>query len=294
MRKIYLFLCCFASLVASGQELACQITVNTQQVNQTNQQVFKTLEKSVQELVNRTQWTSLKVLPNEKIQCSLVFTITGYENNQITADVQIQSSRPVYNSVYQSNILNYREKSVVFTYLENEPLFFNPNTYTSELTSLVAYYALLIIGLDADTFALGGGSPYYREAHSVVLNAQVSGNAAWQQSGDNNRWRLVTDLLSTENDFFHEVLYNYHRKGLDILTTDETACKNVLKQAILLFDKMNSNRLNRMLPQLFFDAKSDEIAQIFSSGKTITGMQELKSALERLAPLATNKWQTLK
>ena len=294
MRKIYLFLCCFVSFVVSGQELACQITVNTQQVNQTNQQVFKTLEKSVQELVNRTQWTSLKVLPNEKIQCSLVFTITNYENNQITADVQIQSSRPVYNSVYQSNILNYREKSVTFTYLENEPLFFNSNTYTSELTSLVAYYVLLIIGLDADTFALGGGNSYYQEALSVVLNAQVSGNIAWQQLGDNNRWRLVTDLVSVENDFFHEVLYNYHRKGLDILTTDEVACKNVLKQAILLFDKMNSNRLNRMLPQLFFDAKTDEIVQIFSSGKTITGMPELKSALERLAPLVANKWQTLK
>ena len=147
---------------------------------------MRAAEKSVQELVNRTQWTSLKVLPNEKIQCSLVFTITNYENNQITADVQIQSSRPVYNSVYQSNILNYREKSVTFTYLENEPLFFNSNTYTSELTSLVAYYVLLIIGLDADTFALGGGNSYYQEALSVVLNAQVSGNIAWQQLGDNN------------------------------------------------------------------------------------------------------------
>ena len=196
MKKQLFILFSLLGLGSFAQELSCKVTINTQRVNQTNQRVFTTLERSLQEYINRKAWTELKVKENERIDCSLVFTVSSYENNVLVADVQIQSSRPVYGSTYQTPLMNYQEKGVSFSYLENEPIYFNPNSFTSNLSSFVAYYAYIIIGVDADSFAPDGGKPYFEKALSVVLNAQGSGDSAWLQNGDNNRWQLVTDLLS--------------------------------------------------------------------------------------------------
>ena len=137
MKKYLILLSMALCIGVSAQELSCNVTINTQRVNQTNQKVFNTLQKSLQEFVNKTQWTDLKVRDNERIDCSFVFTITSYENNNFVADVQVQASRPVYNSAYQTSLLNYQEKGFSFSYLENEPLFFNSSTFTSNLLSLI-------------------------------------------------------------------------------------------------------------------------------------------------------------
>lgn len=292
MRKLYIFLW-FISVAVSAQELDCSVSINTQQINQTNQQVFKILEKSLQEFMNRTQWTSLKVLPNEKIESSLTLTITNYENNRFVADVQIQVIRPIFASVYQSTLLNYREKNVKFSYIENESLFFNANTFTSELTSIVAFYAYMMIGLDADSFSFLGGTPYYQNALSVVQNAQSSGDTAWQQTGENNRWQLVNDLLSNEYVAYREVLYQYHRLGLDKLSSNETS-KEEIANILLQLQKLRNTRLNNFVVQLFFDAKTDEIVNIFSEGKALKNASELRNILTTLAPLQAEKWQKIK
>lgn len=292
MRKLYIFLW-FISVAVSAQELDCSVSINTQQINQTNQQVFKILEKSLQEFINRTQWTSLKVLPNEKIESSLTLTITNYENNRFVADVQIQVIRPIFASVYQSTLLNYREKNVKFSYIENESLFFNANTFTSELTSIVAFYAYMMIGLDADSFSFLGGTPYYQNALSVVQNAQSSSDTAWQQTGENNRWQLVNDLLSNEYVAYREVLYQYHRLGLDKLSSNETS-KEQIANILLQLQKLRNTRLNNFVVQLFFDAKTDEIVNIFSEGKALKNASELRNILTTLAPLQAEKWQKIK
>lgn len=292
MRKLYIFLW-FISVAVSAQELDCSVSINTQQINQTNQQVFKILEKSLQEFINRTQWTSLKVLPNEKIESSLTLTITNYENNRFVADVQIQVIRPIFASVYQSTLLNYREKNVKFSYIENESLFFNANTFTSELTSIVAFYAYMMIGLDADSFSFLGGTPYYQNALSVVQNAQSSGDTAWQQTGENNRWQLVNDLLSNEYVAYREVLYQYHRLGFDKLASNETS-KEEIANILLQLQKLRNTRLNNFVVQLFFDAKTDEIVNIFSEGKALKNASELRNILTTLAPLQAEKWQKIK
>ena len=137
MKNIVLpILCMLISSFSAAQELLCKVTINTQQVNQTNQKIFQNLEKSLQEFINQTQWTSIKTLPNERIDCSFVLTIKKYENNDFQVDIQIQSSRPVYGSAYQTTLLNYQEKNIAFSYLENEPLFFNPNSFSSNLSSM--------------------------------------------------------------------------------------------------------------------------------------------------------------
>lgn len=294
MKKYLILLSMALCIGVSAQELSCNVIINTQRVNQTNQKVFNTLQKSLQEFVNKTQWTDLKVRDNERIDCSFVFTITSYENNNFVADVQVQASRPVYNSAYQTSLLNYQEKGFSFSYLENEPLFFNSSAFTSNLSSFIAYYALIIIGIDADSFAPTGGFPYFEQALSVVLNAQSTSDTAWQQNGTNNRWQLVTDLLSEDFEAFHSALYNYHRKGLDMMVTDAQKAKNTIGASLLELNEMNNSRINRFLTQIFFDAKADELALIFSGGKPLEKKEEIQQTLQKLAPTYSEKWTQIK
>ena len=294
MKKQLFILFSLLGLGSFAQELSCKVTINTQRVNQTNQRVFTTLERSLQEYINRKAWTELKVKENERIDCSLVFTVSSYENNVLVADVQIQSSRPVYGSTYQTPLMNYQEKGVSFSYLENEPIYFNPNSFTSNLSSFVAYYAYIIIGVDADSFAPDGGKPYFEKALSVVLNALGSGDSAWLQNGDNNRWQMITDLLSNDFSAIHKVLYTYHRQGLDLMGTDPQKAKNGIGEALLMLNQLNYSRINRFMAQLFFDAKSDEIAQILLSGKPIEKRKELQEVLLKLAPTHAQEWGQIK
>lgn len=294
MKKQLFILFSLLGLGSFAQELSCKVTINTKRVNQTNQRVFTTLERSLQEYINRKAWTELKVKENERIDCSLVFTVSSYENNVLVADVQIQSSRPVYGSTYQTPLMNYQEKGVSFSYLENEPIYFNPNSFTSNLSSFVAYYAYIIIGVDADSFAPDGGKPYFEKALSVVLNAQGSGDSAWLQNGDNNRWQMVTDLLSNDFSAIHKVLYTYHRQGLDLMGTDPQKAKNGIGEALLMLNQLNYSRINRFMAQLFFDAKSDEIAQILLSGKPIEKRKEVQEVLLKLAPTHAQEWGQIK
>jgi hypothetical protein len=294
MKKQLFILFSLLGLGSFAQELSCKVTINTKRVNQTNQRVFTTLERSLQEYINRKAWTELKVKENERIDCSLVFTVSSYENNVLVADVQIQSSRPVYGSTYQTPLMNYQEKGVSFSYLENEPIYFNPNSFTSNLSSFVAYYAYIIIGVDADSFAPDGGKPYFEKALSVVLNAQGSGDSAWLQNGDNNRWQMVTDLLSNDFSAIHNVLYTYHRQGLDLMGTDPQKAKNGIGEALLMLNQLNYSRINRFMAQLFFDAKSDEIAQILLSGKPIEKRKEVQEVLLKLAPTHAQEWGQIK
>lgn len=291
MRSLYIIICLFP-IFAFSQELSCRVSVNTNKVNQTSQRVFKTLEKSLNEFVNQTKWTNIEVLPNEKIDCAMNFVVTSYENNEFVVDLQIQSSRPVYGTTYQTNILNYQEKSVKFSYLENEPLFFNENVYSSNLSSIVSYYVYMILGFDADTFSKKGGENHFKKAMSIVLNAQTSSDVAWSSStGKDNRWQLVNDLLSIDFEQFRGIMYSYH-KTLDTFLSDKNSKEN-LKNILISFENIKTSRFNNFLIQLFFNAKADEIAQIFSQTENIN-IVPLKNSLQKTAPLLSEKWKNLK
>jgi hypothetical protein len=281
-------------MTANAQELSCRVTVNTQRINQTNQRAFVTLQRALQEFVNKTQWTDIKARENERINCSFVLTLSSYENNNFKADLQVQASRPVYGSTYPTPLINYQEKDITFSYLENEPIYFNPNTFTSNLSSIIAYYALIIIGLDADTFAPNGGNPYFEQALAVVLNAQSSSDSAWQQNGSNNRWQMVTDLLAEDFVGFHKALYTYHRQGLDLMAQDIQKGKNQIGAALLELSQINNSRINRFVSQLFFDAKADEISQLLSGGKPLDKKEEVRAVLLKLAPTRAQEWNQIK
>ncbi|WP_443089651.1 type IX secretion system protein PorD [Zeaxanthinibacter sp. PT1] len=288
----FLGLCSMMQL--SAQELNCTVTVNSEQVSQTNQQIFRTLERSLSDFINKSKWTNKVYLENERVNCRMFITVEEYENNRFKANIQLQSSRPVFNTSYQSPVFNYKDNDFNFEYIEFQPLVYNENVFGSNLVGVVAYYAYIMLGLDADTFALEGGTEFYERAQQIVTQAQGSGFSGWGQTAAENRSRfqLVDNLMSNTFREYRIALYNYHRKGMDVLADNNTTGKQVVAGTLRLFETMISRRPNALLIQTFFDAKSEEIKNIFSDGPKVDIVQ-LKETLNRVAPFYSGTWNEI-
>lgn len=293
--RSFLFIVIFVvSLIPlSAQELNCTVTVNSDQVAQTNQQVFRTLERSLNDFVNKTKWTNRIYKENERVNAQMFITITEYESNRFKGNIQIQSSRPVYNTSYETPIFNYKDNQFNFEYIEFQPLIFNENTFESNLVSVISYYVYVILGLDADTFSLEGGSGNFRKAQNIVTQAQSSNSAGWSQSTDRSRFELVDNLMSNTYREYRVAMYNYHRKGIDILADNNSTGKQVISGTLKLFETMIKRRPNAFLIQTFFDAKSEEILNIFSDGPKVD-VVKLKETLNNIAPLYSSTWNEIK
>lgn len=293
-KHILLFLLLIAA-VSRSQELNCTVIVNSKLVDQTNQQVFKTLENALNDYVNKTKWTNKNFKQNERINCSMLITVSSFDNNDFEANLQVQSNRPVYNTNYETPVFNFQDKSFNFRYLEFEPLYFNGNTFGSNLTAVITYYVYVILGIDADTFKPNEGEEYFKLAQNIVSLAQGTGYAGWLQEGPNtrNRWTLVDNLTSGTYKEYRQALYQYHRLGMDMMINDELKAKSAIEESIALLEKMNKSRANSMMIQLFFDAKADEIADIYSGGKQ-TNIVDLLNMLGNMAPTYSSSWSNIK
>ncbi len=296
MNKVltFVFLLLFA-FQATAQELNCTITVNSDQVGQTNQQIFKTLERSLNDFVNKNKWTDRIYAENERVSARMFITVTEYESDRFNANIQIQSSRPVYNTSYETPIFNYKDNSFDFQYQEFEPLVYNPNSFDSNLVGVISYYVYVILGLDADTFSLQGGDEYYRIAQNIVTQAQGTSFSGWTQTAQDNRTRfdLIDDLLSNTFREYRIAMYNYHRKGMDVLGDNNSTGKQVISGSLRLFETLIKRRPNAFLIQTFFDAKSEEIQNVFSDGPKID-IVKLKETLNRVAPFYSSTWNAIK
>ncbi len=281
------------SLLGHGQEMNCTVTVNSDQVSQTNQQIFKTLERSLSDFVNKSKWTDRTYKENERINAQMFITITEFESNRFKGTLQIQSSRPVFNTSYETPVFNYKDNQFNFEYIEFQPLIFNENVYESNLVSVISYYVYIILGLDADTFSLEGGTDQYRVAQKIVTQAQGSNSTGWSQTTDRSRFELVDNLLSNTYREYRVAMYNYHRKGLDILGDNNSTGKQIISGTMKLFETMMKRRPNAFLITTFFDAKSDEIRNIFSDGPKVDVVQ-LKETLNAIAPLYSSTWNEIK
>lgn len=277
-----------------AQELNCTVRVNFERITDVNPTIFKTLERSLTDFINATKWGSKGFGRNERIDCTLFINVSGFSNNTFSATAQIQSSRPIYNSTYPSPLFNYMDKDFSFRYVENENLFYNPNSYDSNLVALVAFYANMMLGLDADSYQKESGTGYYEAAQNMVALAQSGGFKGWSQ-GDGNisRYFLVNDALSNTFTPFREALYEYHFAGLDRMAQDQKLAKENVIKAIKTLSKVNSVRPNSLLMRVFFDAKSDELVSMFSGGPMVT-TTEFKETLNRISPLNSSKWNNIK
>ncbi|MFP9117268.1 DUF4835 family protein [Flavobacterium sp. RNTU_13] len=278
-----------------AQELNCTVNINYDRITDANPQIFKSLQKAVQDFMNNTRFTSRNISSTERIECSVFLNLTSYKNNGFGALLQVNSIRPVYNSSYTTQLLNINDKDISFTYNEGENLIFNPTTFDSNLVSLLSFYANVIIGVDADSFAEKGGSDYLEAARGIANVAQSSGFKGWgQQDGNNqNRYFLINDMLSTTFEPYRLAMYNYHRKGLDTMAESVVNAKVLLMEAITQLSAIHKTRPNAYITRVFFDAKSDEIAAIFSGGPSVQ-VAPLVETLNRISPTNAAKWLKIK
>lgn len=293
MNKILVFFLLLTVGIAHSQELNCTVTVNTDQLANTNQQVYKTLQTSLSEFVNKTSWTGQVFKQNEKINCSMYIIISSNTSDQFVATIQVQSSRVIHNSTYSSPVFNYNDKDFSFRYTEFENLIFNPAEFESNLISVVSFYSYMILGMDADTFMPMAGDSYFETAQNIANVAQQSGNKGWSQSdGLQSRYFLINNLVSPTYSEVRQSAYIYHA-GLDMMSNDLKAAKEKIKLSLLNLGKLNAIKPNAFLTRVFFDAKSDEIASIFSGGPSIS-ITDLVDALNKTSPLNSSKWATIK
>ncbi len=292
-KALLLLLLFFGFGYLMAQELNCTVTVNSDQVGQTNQQIFKTLERSLNDFVNKAKWTDRVYKENERVNARIFITVTQYESDRFEANIQLQSSRPVYNTSYESPIFNYRDNAFNFQYQEFEPLVYNPNSFDSNLVGVISYYVYMMLGLDGDTFSLQGGDEYYRKAQNIVTQAQGTNFSGWaQETGQRTRFELVDNLLSNSFREYRIAMYNYHRKGMDVLGDNNSTGKQVIAGSLRLFETLIKRRPNAFLIQTFFDAKSEEIQNIFSDGPKVD-IVKLKETLNRVAPFYSSTWNEI-
>lgn len=295
MTKLFSFIVFLFCMSVHSQELNCSVKINAQALTNSDQPIFKTLQKSLGDFVNTTKWTNKKFKESEKIDCTIFITVTSYGSDQFVGTLQVGSSRPVFGSTYLSPVLNFNDKDFNFRYVEFENLFFNPNSFDSNLISVIAFYANIIIGLDADTYEYNGGKEYYQQAQQIVNIAQQSNFRGWSQNdgGSQNRFFLVNDLMSGTFDPIKLAMYDYHIGGLDLMSEDAAKGKEGVKQSLLTLNKIHAIRPNSFLTRIFFDAKSDEILSVFSGGPQVK-VADLVDNLNRVSPLNASKWASIK
>ncbi|AEH02800.1 DUF4835 family protein [Lacinutrix sp. 5H-3-7-4] len=294
MRKLIILVTICISTLSFAQELNCNVVVNAQLTGNENLQIYKTLENQLKEFVNKTQWTKKQFKLQERIDCNIVINITERNNDNYNATIQVQSSRPVYGSTYTTPIYNINDKDFNFTYVEFQNLIYNETQYESNLVSVLAFHIYMVLGLDAESFALEGGETYFKQAQRIVNYSQRDNNTGWKlEDGLQSRFALIDNILSPTFIEFRQVMYNYHIRGLDIMAKSKKDGKNEIALALAYFAKMNSRRPNSYLTRVFFDAKAQEIENIFSSGPSID-VSGLVDVLNRVAPTHASKWRNIK
>jgi len=291
---LYIFVLFLNIYQLSAQELNCNVQVLAPQVSNADPKIFQTLQTAIYEFLNNTKWTTEVFKNDERIDCSMLVNVSQViSTGEYKASIQIQSRRPVYKTSYFSPIINYNDPDFNFKYIELQALDFSENTYTSNLTSVLAFYAYILIGLDYDTFSPEGGTPYFLKAQQVVNNAQNSSDAGWKAFENNkNRYWLAENLLNANFRPLRQTLYSYHRMGLDIMSNDIENARNEILLSIEALQKVFNISPGSYLMKVFFDAKADEIVNIFSQaypeakGKVVT-------ILNNINPANTTKYQKI-
>lgn len=293
MRSILIVLLLFMGFSGFSQELNCTVVVNAQQTGNENFPIFKTLEKQLNEFINNTEWTTKNFAPQERIQCSMFINISNYSGESFQASLQVQSSRPVYGSSFTTPVYNFNDGDFNFRYLEFQNLIYNPTQFESNLISVLAFHIQIILGLDADSFELNGGDEYYKQAQIITNYSQQGNFSGWKlEDGLQSRFALIDNILSPTFKEYRDVVYSYHKEGLDVMSENVKQGKEQIATSLKDFQTMNSRRPNSFLLRTFFDAKAEEIEQIFSGGPSVN-IASVKETLQKVAPMHSSKWQNI-
>lgn len=281
------------SCAGMAQELNARITVNGDKIANTNKSVFTTLQNALTEFINNRKWTDATFAVNERIDCSMTIIVNEMEESSFKGEIQVQARRPVYNSSYTTTLLNFRDQQFDFEYMEGEPLEYQENMLTGNLTATVVFYIYIILGLDFDSFSPLGGTAYIQQAQQIVSLAQSQSWSGWKAFDSNrNRHAVATALQDNASEAFRNLWYTYHRKGLDEMAANPDRGRTTIIEALPALQEVKKARPTSVLLQMFSDAKLDEIVLIYSKATT----QEKQSGyklLQEIYPTETTRLEAL-
>ena len=267
-----------------AQELECHVNIITDQVAATDKRIYDNMREEINDFLKTTKWTDDEFQPVEKIECNFYITITERVGaDKFKGQIQVSSARPIFETSYNSPLFNYLDKDFTFEYIEYQPIQYNPGSYSSNLSSVLAFYAYMVIGLDYDSYSKKGGTKYFQMAQDIVRQAQGKDYIGWESfsTKKSNRYWLVNQYLESPFQPLRDCIYNYHRLGLDKMSKTKESGRKVILDALLTLKNVNRDEPNSFWMQVFFNTKRDEIIKIFSEA-TQTEISDLKTLVNEL------------
>ena len=278
-----------------AQEINANFTINTAKISGTDKDVFQSLESAIKEFLSTQSWTDYHFAERERIACSFNMVINSYESStgQCEAELTVQSNRPVYNSTYNTIVFNFHDTNVGFTYTEQDRIEYTPGNVTNNLTAILAFYSLFIIGMDLDTMSPMGGTDILREAESLAANSQMLGTGWRSFDSDANRYSLINDYMNGTMSSYRQLQYDYHRKGLDDMATNVDRGRATITESLELLKAAKQAKSTSSLPALFTEIKKDELLNIYSKGLD-KEKENVVAILESVNPSLSSDWNTIK
>jgi hypothetical protein len=295
MRRFSFLLICLVCQFSISQQFSSNVIVNSESLNQTNNSVFKNLEQSIIFFVDKNQWSNDNLKDFEKIKLNILITINKYEDGFFNADFEFQAFRPVLNSTYLTTIFKYVDKNIQFSFNEFDQILFSENQFQSNLSSLLAFYLNIVIGIDKDSYVYNSGEFYFNKSKNILNLANQKNNSGWSSSSSGgvlNKFWLIDNLSSPNSKEFKDFIFNYHSNGLDLMYNNLKEAKNNIITYLSYLKPLKRRSPNSILLKILFDAKSDEINEIFLGGPEIN-TEELVNDLNYLSPFFSNKWNSL-
>jgi len=293
-KTIFTYLILISSFNVNSQEILCNVRVNSSQVQISDRKIFQSMQTAIYEFINNTKWTNANISSEERIECSILINISNkISNDEYEGSMQIQSTRPIYGTSYKSTLFNFMDNNIRFKFLEYQSLEFSETSHLSNLTSIIAFYVNIILGLDFATFSEEGGNEYFNIAQKIVNNAQNARESGWKAfESDKNRYWIAHDLLDNRYNKYHMCLYRYHRIGLDKLAEEPEDARYEITESIESLRSIYRENPSALLLKLFFDAKADEITKIYSESFPNEKARIIKTLTE-IDPSNSTKYQTI-
>ena len=288
------FACLTGSHLLQAQELQCDVRVTSNKVQGSDKTIYQNLQTSLYEFINNTKFTEINFRQAEKIECSMLIDVTSREGDYFTAELSLALRRPVYKSNYSTPMFNYIDRKFMFEYTDGQALDFNPNSYSSNLTSTIGFYVYLFLGLDFDSFSSNGGD-YFFEIAETIANAapqEVGGDNGWSSTGRQNRHAIISDINNQSYQALRQFLYDYHRNGLDVMAEHpDQGRESILNALSNLLSVYERNSMCYFL-QLIVESKRDEIIQVFSQGE-MKIRTEASNIMKTIDPSQSSRYDTM-
>lgn len=282
-----------STFFSDGQELLSNVVINHQQVQSSDDYIYDNMKKSFVEFLNNRKWTGDKFKLEERIECSFFLTISTRNGNSFSGTLQVQSGRSIYGTNYKSTMFIVNDNDFDFTYVDQQPLDFNQNEFTSNLTSVLAYYSYVILGIDYDSFGKDGGSKYFTKAFDIMTLASNGGGIGWKPTdGSQNRYWLIENINNAAFKSFRDCMYKFHREGLDVMQGNKKQGEYAIFNALMGLEAIHKRKPSSYLLQVFFNAKSDEVVNIFKNASD-QQKQKLVPLLIKIDPGNTKKYNKI-